>query len=113
MPPSRSGVPSEPAPKGLSSGSPDAEPGETPGCASSTGESGSPLVAEARAALNLQSERKTGTEKSEQGDAWREVICTPDPAVRRMMLAGLGVAFFSQACGADLAIVYSSEILSP
>ena len=69
--------------------------------------------AEARAALNLQSERKTGTEKSEQGDAWREVICTPDPAVRRMMLAGLGVAFFSQACGADLAIVYSSEILSP
>ena len=69
--------------------------------------------AEARTALNMQSERKNGTESSGQRDAWREVICTPDPAVRRMMLAGLGVAFFSQACGADLAIVYSSEILSP
>ena len=30
-----------------------------------------------------------------------------------MLIAGLGVAFYSQACGADLAIVYSSEILSP
>ena len=69
--------------------------------------------AEARTALNMQSERKNGTNESSQRDAWREVICTPDPAIRRMMLAGLGVAFFSQACGADLAIVYSSEILSP
>jgi MFS family permease len=68
---------------------------------------------EARKALNMQSERKSGTESAGQRDAWREVLCTPDPAVRRMMAAGLGVAFFSQACGSDLAIVYSSEILSP
>jgi MFS family permease len=69
--------------------------------------------AEAKAALNLQSERRSGTDAGSQGDAWRSVLCPSDPAVRRMLIAGLGVAFYSQACGADLAIVYSSEILSP
>lgn len=80
----------------------------------STGTPREQAEAEAKAALNLQSERKSDTDSSSlSGAGWRSVLLPSDPAVRRMLLAGLGVAFFSQACGTDLAIVYSSEILSP
>lgn len=81
----------------------------------STGTPREQAEAEAKAALNLQSERKSDAEGKStlSGAGWRSVLLPSDPAVRRMLLAGLGVAFFSQACGTDLAIVYSSEILSP
>jgi sugar porter (SP) family MFS transporter len=47
-------------------------------------------------------------ESSELG--WSEVLC-PTPRIRRMLCAGLGIAFFQQACGSESMIYYSPLIL--
>lgn len=47
-------------------------------------------------------------DSKEQG--WSEILC-PTPRVRRMLFAGLGVAFFQQACGSESMVYYSPLIL--
>jgi len=46
----------------------------------------------------------------EQEAGWDMIFC-PSPTVRRMLLAGLGVAFFQQACGSEAIVYYSPTIL--
>jgi len=41
---------------------------------------------------------------------WSAIFC-PTPRVRRMLLAGVGVAFFQQACGSESIVYYSPLIL--
>jgi sugar porter (SP) family MFS transporter len=43
-------------------------------------------------------------------DGWSEIFC-PSPVVRRMLLAGLGVAFFQQISGSEAIVYYTPTIL--
>jgi len=47
-------------------------------------------------------------EKTEAG--WGEVLC-PSAVTRRMLVVGLGVAFFQQACGSEAMVYYSPGII--
>jgi MFS family permease len=49
-------------------------------------------------------------QEEDQEASWRMVLC-PSPTVSRMLLAGLGVAFFQQACGSEAMVYYSPAIL--
>jgi len=42
---------------------------------------------------------------------WGEVLC-PSPVTRRMLLAGVGVAFFQQASGSEAIVYYTPTILA-
>ncbi|XP_073292706.1 putative polyol transporter 1 [Primulina huaijiensis] len=41
---------------------------------------------------------------------WRELFLHPTPAVRHILLCGLGIHFFQQASGIDSVVLYSPEI---
>ncbi|XP_047338661.1 polyol transporter 5-like [Impatiens glandulifera] len=43
-------------------------------------------------------------------NVWRELILYPTPAVRHILLAGVGIHFFQQASGIDAAVMYSPRI---
>ncbi|KAH7427236.1 hypothetical protein KP509_10G035200 [Ceratopteris richardii] len=47
----------------------------------------------------------------QQGEGvWRELLLTPTPALRRMLIFALGLHFFQQACGIDAAVYYSPVV---
>ncbi|KAG8368263.1 hypothetical protein BUALT_Bualt15G0027100 [Buddleja alternifolia] len=49
--------------------------------------------------------------KQNRGDGvWRELLLHPTPAVRHIILCGVGVHFFQQASGIDSVVLYSPEI---
>lgn len=41
---------------------------------------------------------------------WKELLLHPTPAVRHILLAGLGIHFFQQGCGIDAVVMYSPRI---
>ncbi|KAL6865068.1 hypothetical protein ACP4OV_016219 [Aristida adscensionis] len=47
---------------------------------------------------------------SEEAQVWKELILCPTPAMRRILLAGLGLQFFQQASGVDSVILYSPRV---
>uniref|UniRef100_A0A453A1K0 Major facilitator superfamily (MFS) profile domain-containing protein n=1 Tax=Aegilops tauschii subsp. strangulata TaxID=200361 RepID=A0A453A1K0_AEGTS len=50
--------------------------------------------------------RKGGNEKQ----VWKELIFSPTPVMRRILLAALGVHFFQQATGSDSVVLYSPRV---
>ncbi|KAI4295548.1 hypothetical protein L6164_035585 [Bauhinia variegata] len=51
------------------------------------------------------------TKKKSGGEGvWKEMFINPTPAVRHILIAGLGIHFFQQACGIDAVVLYSPRI---
>ncbi|CAN6199589.1 unnamed protein product [Urochloa humidicola] len=50
--------------------------------------------------------RRSGEEKQ----VWKELIVSPTPTVRRILLATLGLQFFQQASGVDSVVLYSPRV---
>ncbi|PAN14649.1 hypothetical protein PAHAL_2G426700 [Panicum hallii] len=50
------------------------------------------------------------TENSEEARVWKELILSPTPAMRRILLSGLGIHFFQQASGIDAVVLYSPRV---
>ncbi|XP_062187786.1 polyol transporter 5-like [Phragmites australis] len=51
--------------------------------------------------------------KKESGDearVWKELILSPSPAMRRILLSGIGIHFFQQASGIDAVVLYSPRV---
>uniref|UniRef100_A0A7C9DAG0 Major facilitator superfamily (MFS) profile domain-containing protein n=3 Tax=Opuntia streptacantha TaxID=393608 RepID=A0A7C9DAG0_OPUST len=49
--------------------------------------------------------------KKNQGEGvWKELLINPTPAVRRVLIAGIGIHFFQQASGIDAVVLYSPRI---
>ncbi|CAA0807592.1 Polyol transporter 5 [Striga hermonthica] len=44
------------------------------------------------------------------GGVWRDLLIRPTPAVRHILLCGIGIHFFQQASGIDTVVLYSPEI---
>jgi len=59
---------------------------------------------------HMESSIARALEDEDQEASWSTVLF-PSPTVRRMLLAGLGVAFFQQACGSEAIVYYSPTIL--
>lgn len=53
---------------------------------------------------------KDSMQEQTEEASWSAIFC-PIPAVRRMLFAGVGIAFFQQACGSDTLVYYSPLIL--
>ncbi|EMS61414.1 Polyol transporter 5 [Triticum urartu] len=51
--------------------------------------------------------RKRGGEEKQ---VWRELILSPTPSMRRMLLAALGVFLFQQLTGSDSVVLYSPRV---
>ncbi|KAF0908398.1 hypothetical protein E2562_025069 [Oryza meyeriana var. granulata] len=50
--------------------------------------------------------RGSGDEKR----VWKELILSPTPAMRRILLSGIGIHFFQQASGIDSVVLYSPRV---
>ncbi|KAJ1296565.1 hypothetical protein BS78_01G311000 [Paspalum vaginatum] len=50
--------------------------------------------------------KRTGGEER----VWRELILSPTPAVRRVLLSALGIHFFQQSSGIDSVVLYSPRV---
>ncbi|KAK9942437.1 hypothetical protein M0R45_008104 [Rubus argutus] len=48
--------------------------------------------------------------RSHGEDVWRELLLRPTPAVRHILIAGVGIHFFQQASGIDAVVLYSPRI---
>lgn len=48
--------------------------------------------------------------KSHGEDVWRELLIRPTPAVRRVLICGVGIHFFQQASGIDSVVLYSPRV---
>ncbi|KQK15520.1 putative polyol transporter 1 [Brachypodium distachyon] len=46
----------------------------------------------------------------EEKKVWRELIVSPTPAVRRILLTALGIHLFHQGCGSDNVVLYSPRV---
>ncbi|KAF2923623.1 hypothetical protein DAI22_07g206500 [Oryza sativa Japonica Group] len=46
----------------------------------------------------------------EEGQVWRELVVSPTPAMRRIVLAAVGLHFFQQASGVDSVVLYSPRV---
>ncbi|CAL4923377.1 unnamed protein product [Urochloa decumbens] len=46
----------------------------------------------------------------EERDVWKELILSPAPGVRRVLLSALGIHFFQQASGIDSVVLYSPRV---
>ncbi|KAL6856186.1 hypothetical protein ACP4OV_018988 [Aristida adscensionis] len=51
--------------------------------------------------------RDTG---GEEARVWKELILSPTPAMRRILLSGIGIHFFQQASGIDAVVLYSPRV---
>ncbi|KAL6856187.1 hypothetical protein ACP4OV_018989 [Aristida adscensionis] len=47
---------------------------------------------------------------SDETQVWKELILSPSPAMRRILVAMLGVQFFQQASGIDSVVLYSPRV---
>jgi len=66
----------------------------------------------AYAEAELESIRSAIQNDSSAGEAsWKEIFCPTDRPTARMLTAGLGVAFFSQACGTEAVTYYIPEVM--
>ncbi|KAK3125515.1 hypothetical protein QOZ80_7BG0606000 [Eleusine coracana subsp. coracana] len=52
-------------------------------------------------------QREGGNEESR---VWKELIFSPTPAMRRILLSGIGIHFFQQASGIDAVVLYSPRV---
>lgn len=50
------------------------------------------------------------SKKSKGQGVWRDLILHPTPAVRHILMCGVGIHFFQQASGIDSVVLYSPEI---
>jgi sugar porter (SP) family MFS transporter len=67
---------------------------------------------EAYAEAELEGIRAALHQDSTAGAArWREIFCPKDRTTARMLTAGFGVAFFSQACGTEAVTYYIPEVM--
>jgi MFS family permease len=57
-------------------------------------------------AVVLPNKRRGGDEKQ----VWRELIVSPTPTVRRILLTAVGLNFFQQATGSDSVVLYSPRV---
>jgi sugar porter (SP) family MFS transporter len=48
--------------------------------------------------------------RAEEKQVWKELILSPTPTVRRILLATLGLQFFQQASGVDSVVLYSPRV---
>ncbi|XP_077233298.1 polyol transporter 5-like isoform X2 [Tasmannia lanceolata] len=48
--------------------------------------------------------------RSHGEDVWKELLIRPSPAIRRVLIAALGIHFFQQASGIDAVVYYSPRI---
>ncbi|KAF0908397.1 hypothetical protein E2562_025068 [Oryza meyeriana var. granulata] len=46
----------------------------------------------------------------EERQVWRELVMSPTPAMRRILLAAVGLHFFQQASGVDSVVLYSPRV---
>ncbi|KAG0521008.1 hypothetical protein BDA96_08G124000 [Sorghum bicolor] len=53
-----------------------------------------------------------GTAPPPSTSVWREILLRPTPAVRRVMLAILGLQVFQQACGVAAMVLYAPRVFS-
>ncbi|KAJ1291612.1 hypothetical protein BS78_02G328600 [Paspalum vaginatum] len=47
---------------------------------------------------------------SKQAQVWKELVLSPTPAMRRILLSALGIHFFQQASGSDCVVLYSPRV---
>ncbi|KAF8669388.1 hypothetical protein HU200_051734 [Digitaria exilis] len=47
---------------------------------------------------------------SKETQVWKELILSPTPAMRRILLSALGIHFFQQASGSDCVVLYSPRV---
>ncbi|KAJ6812995.1 putative polyol transporter 5 [Iris pallida] len=52
----------------------------------------------------------TVAKKSHGEGVWKELLISPTPAVRRILIAAVGIHFFQQASGIDSVVVYSPRV---
>ncbi|GAB4853261.1 Polyol transporter 5, partial [Ancistrocladus abbreviatus] len=50
------------------------------------------------------------TNRSHGEGVWKELLIHPTPAVRRVLIAGVGIHFFQQASGKDAVVLHSPRI---
>uniref|UniRef100_A0A453B7C5 Major facilitator superfamily (MFS) profile domain-containing protein n=1 Tax=Aegilops tauschii subsp. strangulata TaxID=200361 RepID=A0A453B7C5_AEGTS len=50
------------------------------------------------------------TKGGQEKQVWKELIFSPTPAMRRILLAALGIHFFQQATGSDSVVLYSPRV---
>lgn len=50
------------------------------------------------------------SKKSRGEGVWKELLINPTPAVRRVLIAGIGIHFFQQSSGIDAVVLYSPTI---
>ncbi|KAL6656852.1 hypothetical protein ACP70R_004632 [Stipagrostis hirtigluma subsp. patula] len=48
--------------------------------------------------------------RGEEARVWRELILSPTPAMRRILISGIGIHFFQQASGIDAVVLYSPRV---
>ncbi|BAF22022.1 Os07g0582400 [Oryza sativa Japonica Group] len=83
---------------------------------SDTAEEAAERLADIKAAAGIPEEldgdvvtvpkRGSGNEKR----VWKELILSPTPAMRRILLSGIGIHFFQQASGIDSVVLYSPRV---
>ncbi|XP_066391105.1 polyol transporter 5-like [Miscanthus floridulus] len=49
-------------------------------------------------------------QNNDEARVWKELILSPTPAMRRILLSGLGIHFFQQASGIDAVVLYSPRV---
>jgi sugar porter (SP) family MFS transporter len=47
---------------------------------------------------------------SEEKRVWKELILSPTPAMRHILISGIGIHFFQQASGIDAVVLYSPRV---
>lgn len=50
------------------------------------------------------------SKKNRGQGVWKELLINPTPAVRRVLIAGIGIHFFQQSSGIDAVVLYSPRI---
>ena len=50
------------------------------------------------------------SKKNKGEGVWKELLINPTPAVRRVLIAGIGIHFFQQSSGIDAVVLYSPRI---
>ncbi|XP_062202881.1 putative polyol transporter 1 [Phragmites australis] len=61
---------------------------------------------------SVQEATKQAGSGASSTSVWREILIRPTPAVRRVMLAILGLQFFQQACGVAALVLYAPRVFS-
>jgi sugar porter (SP) family MFS transporter len=68
------------------------------------------LYSDPKEAKSIEESIHEGILEESQEVGWTELLC-PSAITRRMLIVGLGCAFFQQACGSESMVYYSPKIL--